>query len=121
MRTLLLIHYVPLALWLALLVTGGNGSPVISVVGGSLLGVICLSSLISSVKAQGKNKNRGKAHRGLALIQKLYRIEKQARRLDPEERYAHRQQQARPVLDDLRSWRDNTLALVPPTSATGKR
>jgi transposase len=73
-----------------------------------------------AVKAQGKNKKRGKAHRGLALIQKLYRVEKQARRLDPEERYAHRQQQARPVLDDLRSWLDVTLPLVPPTSTTGK-
>ena len=73
-----------------------------------------------AVKAQGKNKKRGKAHRGLALIQKLYRVEKQARRLNPEERYAHRQQQARPVLDDLRSWLDDTLPLVPPTSATGK-
>jgi hypothetical protein len=73
-----------------------------------------------AVKAQGKNKKRGKAHRGLALIQKLYRVEKQARRLSLEERYARRQQQARPVLDDLRSWLDDTLPLVPPTSAIGK-
>ena len=73
-----------------------------------------------AVKAQGKNKKRGKAHRGLALIQKLYRVEKQARRLNPEERYARRQQQASPVLDDLRSWLDDTLPLVPPKSATGK-
>ncbi len=34
-----------------------------------------------AVKAQGKNKKRGKAHRGLALIRKLYRIERQARKL----------------------------------------
>ena len=73
-----------------------------------------------AVKAQGKNKKRGKAHRGLALIQKLYRVEKQARRLTSDERYTRRQQQARPVLDDLRSWLDDTLPLVPPTSATGK-
>jgi len=73
-----------------------------------------------AVKAQGKNKKRGKAHRGLALIQKLYRVEKQARRLTSDERYTCRQQQARPVLDDLRSWLDDTLPLVPPTSATGK-
>jgi len=31
-----------------------------------------------AVKAQGKNKRRGKAHRGLTLIQRLYRVEKQA-------------------------------------------
>jgi hypothetical protein len=32
-----------------------------------------------AVKAQGRNKKRGKAHRGLALIRKLYRAESQAR------------------------------------------
>ena len=73
-----------------------------------------------AVKAQGKNKKRGKAHRGLALIQKLYRVEKQARKLDPEDRHARRQQQARPVLDELRAWLDESLPQVPPTSATGK-
>jgi transposase len=73
-----------------------------------------------AVKAQGKKKKRGKAHRGLALIQKLYRVEKQARKLDPEERHACRQQQARPVLDELRAWLDEVLLQVPPTSATGK-
>jgi transposase len=73
-----------------------------------------------AVKAQGKNKKKGKAHQGLILIQKLYRVEKQARRRVPEDRYARRQQQARPVLDELRSWLDDSLPLVPPTSATGK-
>jgi len=73
-----------------------------------------------AVKAQGKKKKKGKAHRGLTLIQKLYRVEKQVRHLGPEDRYAHRQQQACSVLDELRCWLDNSLPLVPPTSATGK-
>jgi len=73
-----------------------------------------------AVKAQGKKKKTGKAHRGLALIQKLYRVEKQARQLTPEDRYARRQQQACPVLDELRIWLDESLPLVPPTCATGK-
>ena len=73
-----------------------------------------------AVKAQGKNKKRGKAHRGLALIQKLYGVEKQARQLTSEERYARRQQHAKPVLDELRAWLDTSLPQVPPTSATGK-
>jgi transposase len=73
-----------------------------------------------AVKAQGKKKKRGKAHRGLALIQKLYRVEKQARKLGPEERHAYHQQHARPVLDELRAWLDEALLQVPPTSATGK-
>jgi hypothetical protein len=75
---------------------------------------------MEAVKAQGKNKKRGKAHRGLTLIQKLYRIEKQSRKLDPEKRHAERQHLARPILDEIRAWLDQVLPQVPPTSATGK-
>ena len=73
-----------------------------------------------AIKAQGKHKKKGKAHQGLVLIQKLYRVEKQVRRLKPKERYIRRQQQARPVLHELHNWLENSLPLVPPTSATGK-
>ena len=73
-----------------------------------------------AVKAQGKKPPAGKAHVGLALIRKLYRVEKQARTLTPADRYAHRQRHARPILDELRSWLDKVLPQVPPTSATGK-
>ena len=73
-----------------------------------------------AVKAQGKNKKRGKAHRGLNLIGKLYRVEKKARKLDPEKRQAYRDRYARPILDEMRSWLDHVLPRVPPTSTTGK-
>ncbi len=73
-----------------------------------------------AVKAQGRNKKRGEADRGLTLIQKLYRVEKQARKLEPEKRHAHRDRHARPILDEMRSWLDQVLPQVPPTSATGK-
>jgi len=73
-----------------------------------------------AVKAQGKKKQRGKAHRGLALIQKLYRVEKQARKFEPEARHDYRQLHARPILDELRTWLDGALPQVPPTTATGK-
>jgi len=73
-----------------------------------------------AVKAQGKNRKRGKAHRGLALIQKLYRVEKQAKRLKPEKRFEHRQRHAKPILDEMRAWLDQSVGQVPPTSATGK-
>jgi transposase len=73
-----------------------------------------------AVKAQGKKQPAAKAHRGLALIRKLYRVEKQARTLTPEDRHAHRQRHAQPILDELRSWLDEALPQVPPTSATGK-
>jgi len=73
-----------------------------------------------AVKAQGKKQPASKAHRGLALIRNLYRVEKQARTLTPEDRHAHRQRHALPILDELRSWLDESLPQVPPTSATGK-
>jgi transposase len=73
-----------------------------------------------ALKAQGRKKKRGKAHRGLALIQQLYRVETQARKLSAAERYAHRQQYAQPILDTMRRWLDEALPQVPPTSATGK-
>jgi hypothetical protein len=73
-----------------------------------------------AVKAQDKKKPGGNAHVGLALIRKLYRVEKQARKLTPEARHEHRQRHARPILDELRSWLDEALPQVPPTSATGK-
>ena len=73
-----------------------------------------------AVKAQGKHKQRGQAHRGLHLVQKLYRVEKKARKLKPEKRQAHRDRYARPILDEMRSWLDQALPQVPPTSITGK-
>jgi len=73
-----------------------------------------------AVKAQGRNRKRGQAHRGLSLIRKLYRVERQARKLTADERYARRQKHAWPVLDEMRSWLDDALPQVPPSSATGK-
>ena len=73
-----------------------------------------------ALKAQGKNKPGGNAHRGLALIQTLYRVEKQAREFEPDARHDHRQRHARPILDELRIWLDEALVQVPPMSATGK-
>jgi len=75
-----------------------------------------------AVKGQGKHKRPGKAQQGLAWIQKLYCVEKQARtrQLTPEERKAYRQQHAVPILDKIRTWLDAVLPAVPPGTLTGK-
>ncbi len=73
-----------------------------------------------AVKAQGRNKKSGKAQHGLALIQKLYRVEKQAKQLASLERFDYRQQHAKPILGRLRSWLDDSLPQVLPGSAAGK-
>ena len=73
-----------------------------------------------ALKAQGPKTKAGKASKGLIYIQKLYRIEHLIKELTPEERYQRRQQQAVPLLDEIRAWLDTSLPQVPPTSLTGK-
>jgi transposase len=74
-----------------------------------------------AVKAQGKKKQRtGRAWRGLSLIQKLYRVERETKAMTPTQRHLHRQQYAQPILDDIRKWLNEALPQVPPSTATGK-
>lgn len=70
----------------------------------------------SKVLPAGK---RGRAHEALALIGKLYAIEKDCRELNDAERLAQRQSRSRAVIDDLRRWLDQVLPTVPPTSVLG--
>lgn len=96
------------------------------VVAGGLVHVGCMAharrKFSEAVKGQGKYPRQGKAQQGLAWIQKLYRIEKQARagQLSSPERKAHRQQHAAPVLAMLRQWLDDSLPAAPPGTLTGK-
>ena len=73
-----------------------------------------------AIKAQGQQPRPGMAHRGLALIQKLYGVEKAVRHAAPAARYTYRRQHAQPILDALRTWLDEALPHVPPQSAAGK-
>jgi transposase len=75
-----------------------------------------------AIKAQGKKgkAKAGRATTGLAFIQKLYRIEKLAREVSAQERLRHRQEQAVPLLGEIRAWLDKSLPEVPPQSAVGK-
>ena len=73
-----------------------------------------------AIKAQGRQPRPGLSHQGLALIQKLYGVEKAVRHAEPMARYAYRLQHARPVLDEVRAWLTESLPQVPPQTATGK-
>ena len=73
-----------------------------------------------AVKAQGRNRKRGKAHRGLTLIRNLYRIERQARKLSVQDRYARRQKRSKPIMGEIRKWLDEALPQVAPSSAAGQ-
>ena len=47
-------------------------------------------------------------------------MEKAVRHATPEERHRYRQQHAKPILEELRTWLEEALPQVPPQSATGK-
>jgi len=73
-----------------------------------------------ALKAQGKKARSGKAQMGLAFIQRLYAVEKSLKDLTPEERAQARVRLASPILDDLQTWLEKSLAEVPPSTLTGK-
>ena len=74
---------------------------------------------LSSKGAVGKG---GLAAEGLAMIQKIYRIEKIAceAKLTPDQRRHLREEKARPVWNELRLWLDAKRGQAPPQSLIGK-
>ena len=77
-----------------------------------------------AVKAQAKNKTGrgGLAKQGFALIQRIYAVDREARKreLDPEQRKQLRDEKAKPIWDELRAWLDKSSPQVPPQTLTGK-
>ena len=70
--------------------------------------------------AQGKQRRAGKAKQALELIARLYGVEKRLKDLAPNERHAQRQIEAKPILEELRAWLEQSLPQVPPSTLTGK-
>jgi transposase len=79
---------------------------------------------VEAVKAQHKlaGSERGLAPEALLIIRKLYAIEKLARDagMTAEQRHRLRNEKARPIWDDLRTWLDKNRNATPPQSLTGK-
>jgi len=67
-------------------------------------------------------KKTGKAHQAVALIKKLYAIEKEAKEasLTPEARYTLRLKEAAPVLEKIKVWLEKSLQGTPPKGKVGK-
>lgn len=67
-------------------------------------------------------KKPGKAHQVLALITKLYAIEKEAREnnLGPDQRKRLRLEKSKPTLDKLKEWLDKSVRGSPPQGILGK-
>ncbi|MEM8562571.1 MAG: IS66 family transposase [Pseudomonadota bacterium] len=73
-----------------------------------------------ALKSQLKPDPQSLAGVALTKIKALYRIERAAQHLSASECRAKRQQEAIPLLDDLRQWLDEHLPRVPRQSALGK-
>lgn len=71
---------------------------------------------------EGKGEGSGKAEEGLRIIQKLYAVEKNARKqgLSPEMIYIERQEKSKPILDDFKLWLEEIAPTVPVKSLLGK-
>ncbi len=75
-----------------------------------------------ALKAQKATGRGGLAAEGLALVQKIYRVEKLARELgmSDEARKGLRDEKARPVWDELRAWLDRVRRHAPPSTKIGE-
>lgn len=73
---------------------------------------------IDAVKVQPPGK-RGRADEAVAMIGKLYRVERDYKDASDDERLLARQQFSVPVLAELHAWMEKTLPAIPPKSALG--
>ncbi len=67
-----------------------------------------------------KGADAARALLALGFIRELYRVESEAKELDPEARRARRAEQARPILDRFKPWLDEQADRVLPKSPIGE-
>lgn len=53
----------------------------------------------------------GRAHQVMAMIGKLYEVERQLKEMSYAQRYAERLKQSKPILDELKAWMDEQTVL----------
>jgi transposase len=73
---------------------------------------------VDAVKVQPKGTH-GHADQAVAMIGRLYGIERMHKDSTIEVRYAARQEESNPALDELHDWMEKMLPMVPPKSALG--
>lgn len=74
---------------------------------------------VEATRVQPKGK-KGRADEAVALIGKLYGIERDCKDTNDSERFLARQQRSLPVLTELRAWLNKTQPTVVPGSALGR-
>jgi len=71
------------------------------------------------VEATHGRKNTAPAHQMVALISKLYQVERVCRDKTPQERAVIRRKKAAPILDKIKAWLDQKVPQVLPKSPLG--
>ncbi len=74
---------------------------------------------VEAQKARPKGKT-GRADKAIAMIAKLYAVEKRHKQSTSNDRQAARAEQSDAILQDLKDWLENAQGKVPPTNALGK-
>ena len=74
---------------------------------------------VEATRVQAKGK-KGRADEAVALIGKLYGIERDCKDASDEKRFLARQQLSLPILSELREWLNKTRPAVVPNSALGR-
>jgi transposase len=72
------------------------------------------------VEATHGRKNTAAAHQMVALIHKLYQVERAVRDKSPEERVVIRRKKSAPILDKIKTWLDEKVTQVLPKSPLGR-
>ncbi len=66
------------------------------------------------------NTKKGLSNQGLKFIQRLYKVEEEAKAFPFEERLKMRQEKSKPITDEFRLWITEHIKSVPPATALGK-
>ena len=74
---------------------------------------------VEATRVQAKGK-KGRADEAVALIGRLYGIERDCKDASDEKRFLARQQLSLPILTELREWLNKTRPVVVPNSALGR-
>ena len=77
---------------------------------------------VIDARGKGAKKKTGSADIAVEYIRRLYEIEKYARErgLPPDEIRVLRQEKAKPVLEDFKTWMDERMRFTPPKGLLGK-
>ncbi|HSH47423.1 MAG TPA: IS66 family transposase [Halomonas sp.] len=72
------------------------------------------------VDAAKARQRTGAAHQMVAMIGKLYQVERELKELTPDERREARQERARPILDRIKGWLDSKAEKALPKGKLGE-